>query len=619
MEFAESLEVFRDELGAVVADHPWLHAGMPYRHAVIIEHHECQTSIKCQTSISRELISFSTRWRSPTQFFIIGRGPDVQHRRDGRFPVPPIRKSQMMQLSRMIGLALVFIATSAGKFAIADDVKPNILFIFTDDQNFKTLSCYPEAFDWVDTPNIDELARHGVRFERTYFGAWCMPSRASFLTGRLQHGIQTMRMEGKYPRSAYDPKKCRFWPAELRKHGYHTAQIGKWHTGVDTGYGRDWDHQIVWNRPGQPDNAGHYFYDQIVTFNGVDRAVPGYSTDNYTNWAIDYLKGKNRDESKPWYLWLCYGAIHGPTTPADRHEGKLAGKRATVPEDIFGPWDTKPKYLTNTASWQPGPNGEPRRRKKSYAASNFNTNTAGQSFDDWVQQANECAMAIDEGVGRLIATLRETGQLDNTLIIFAADQGFALGEHGMNNKVAPYDAAIASPMIVVHPNKIAEGKVCKHPVNAPDMVRFMADAAGVKIPWRTDGRDISQLMTDPETQSWDSPMLMTHTGRKYGSDTDSMPDEESLYQVGGIPWYVLLRDGRYKYVRYFVDGEMEELYDLESDPEELVNLALVEERHQTLVELRRLADAELRRTKAGFVNRLPATSSMVKERGGAVQ
>ena len=486
---------------------------------------------------------------------------------------------------------------------------PNILFIFSDDQNYKTLSCYPDAPDWIDTPNIDALAENGVRFERCYFGAWCMPSRASFLTGRLQHGIQSMRMEGKYPRSVYDPKQCRFWPAELRKHGYHTAQIGKWHTGIDTGNGRDWDHQMVWNRPGHPENAGNYFYDQIVTVNGVDQHVDGYSTDNYTKWALDYIHGRNRDANKPWYLWLCYGAVHGPTTPADRHEGKLAGNKAEVPADIFGPWPEKPAFLNTLRAWQRGEDGKPYRRSRRVASTNFNTNTAGQPFDDWIQQTNECAMAIDEGVGQLVAALRDTGQLQNTLIVYAADQGFALGEHGMNNKVAAYDAAVASPMIISHPGHVAENKVCKHPVNAPDVVRLFCDTAGIELPWKIDGRDLGPLITDPETADWRSPMIMTHTGRKYGSDTDRMPDEAALYEVGGIPWYVLLRDGKYKYIRTMVAGEVEEVYDLESDPEELANLALKAEHNELLKSLRETALTELRRTDAQFVDNLPPTAA----------
>jgi arylsulfatase A-like enzyme len=127
----------------------------------------------------------------------------------------------------------------------AEPARPNILFILADDQSYKTLGCYPEAWPWVKTPNIDRLATEGLRFHAAYLGAWCMPARASLLTGRHPHGVESMRMEGKYPASAYDPKRCPFVPAALRAQGYQTAQIGKWHTGVDAGWGRDWDYQAV--------------------------------------------------------------------------------------------------------------------------------------------------------------------------------------------------------------------------------------------------------------------------------------------------------------------------------------------------------------------------------------
>ena len=78
-----------------------------------------------------------------------------------------------------------------------------------------------------------------------------MPSRATLLTGHHQHGIESMRMEGEYPGSAYDPDKCPFWPSVFRKSGYTTTHIGKWHTGFDDGFGRDWDHQIIWKYRGQ--------------------------------------------------------------------------------------------------------------------------------------------------------------------------------------------------------------------------------------------------------------------------------------------------------------------------------------------------------------------------------
>lgn len=483
--------------------------------------------------------------------------------------------------------------------------RPNILFIYADDQSYKTISCYGASPEWVRTPNIDALARSGVRFDRAYLGAWCMPSRASILTGRLQHGVESMSMAGQYPGSSYDPKLCPFVPAQFRQQGYHTAQIGKWHTGVDSGWGRDWDYQIVWNRPAHPENAGNYFTDQILTVNGVQRRDPGYSTDNYTNWAIEYIEGQHRDPNKPWYLWLCYGAIHGPTTPADRHLGTLAGKQAPVPEDIYGPWPDKPAYLQTTAAWVKGPDGRPAMKPKRREATNFNTLKAGLSYDKWIQQYNECNMAVDEGVGRVLKSLEASGQLENTLVIYSADQGYGLGEHGFNQKVAPYDSTVASSLIISQPGKIPAGKVCAHPVNSPDLVDLMCHTAEVKIPWKMHGRDIRPLLQQPDSVQWEAPMILTHTSRIYGSDTAQIPTNEDLTITSDVPWYVLLRDGQYKYIRYLLDGETEELYDLQADPEELKNLARTPEHRERLISLRSKAIAELRRTEAPFVDKLP--------------
>ncbi len=513
------------------------------------------------------------------------------------------------------GLALLLTLLCAGFPANrlhADDPpaarRPNILFIYADDQSYKTLGCYPESPDWVRTPNIDRLAARGVRFERAYLGPWCMPSRASLLTGRLQHAVPSMTMAGTYPGSTYDPAQCPFVPAQFREAGYHTAQIGKWHTGTDTGFGRDWDYQIVWNRPAHPDNAGNYYANQILTINGEDRPTEGYSTDNYTDWAVEYIRGEHRDAAKPWYLWLCYGAVHGPTTPAPRHKGAYKGEVAPVPADILGPWPEKPSYLAQTSAWISGPDGQPAMRRKPRNASNFDTLEAGKSYQAWVQQVNECALALDEGVGRVLEALEKSGQLENTLVIYTADQGYGLGEHGFNQKVAPYDATIASPLIISRPGRLPEGEVCRHPVNSPDLVDLFCRTAGVTVPWKTHGRDIRPLLESPGREDWNTPMLLTHTARKYGAETDVIPtDPNVLGAAGNTPWYVLLRDGQYKYIRTLVAGEPEELYDLQADPEELVNLALREEHQPRLEQLRARAIEELRRTDARFVEALPAT------------
>lgn len=515
---------------------------------------------------------------------------------------------------RFAGVCLGLLLTAYFPRAAAAD-RPNILFIFADDQSYKTLGCYPESPDWVRTPNIDRLASRGVRFERAYLGPWCMPARASILTGRLQHAIQSMTMAGTYPGSTYDPAQCPFIPAEFRKAGYHTAQIGKWHTGTDTGFGRDWDWQIVWNRPGKPDNAGNYYENQILTFNGVDREVPGYSTDNYTDWAVEYIRGEHRDSQKPWYLWLCYGAIHGPTTPAPRHKGAFKGQSAPVPVDIFGPWPDKPSYLAETSAWVAEDDGRPAMRRKIRAASNFDTLEPGKPYDAWIQQVNECMLAVDEGVGRVLAALEESGQLANTLVVYTADQGYGLGEHGFNQKVAAYDATIASPLIISRPGTIVEGAVCRHPVNSPDLVDLFCREAGVTIPWKTHGRDIRPLLQQPTRDDWQSPMLLTHTARNYGAETDVIPiDPKILGAASGTPWYALLRDGRFKYIRTFVAGEPEELYDLDADPEELVNLALRPEHRQQLSTLRARAIEQLQLTDARFTAALPPTRQMLADR-----
>ena len=103
-----------------------------------------------------------------------------------------------------------------------------------------------------------------------------------------------------------------------------------------------------------------------------------------------------------------------------------------------------------------------------------------QPFDFWVKQYNEAVAAIDEGVGRIYETLRRTGQLDNTVIVFTSDQGFAWGDHGLRDKRYPYDAALRNPLIVRAPARFASGETCSEPVNGPDIVRTLHSIAAVK-------------------------------------------------------------------------------------------------------------------------------------------
>jgi arylsulfatase A-like enzyme len=468
--------------------------------------------------------------------------------------------------------------------------RPNILFIYTDDHSYRTIGAYPQSYPWVKTPTIDKLASEGVRFEYAYIGTWCMPSRATLLTGHHQFAVESMHMEGPYPGSAYDPEKCPFWPKAFRDNGYFTAHIGKWHTGVDTGYGRDWDFQIVWNRPAHPETSGHYYYDQPITYQGGEtKMLKRYSTDQYTDWAVDLIEGKDRDPDKPWYLWLCYGAVHGPFTPADRHLKEYAGIDFDTPADVFGPRPGKPDWAQKINQWVRGPNGQP-------------------SFDDrsitsWVRQYHQGVLALDEGIARVIAAVEKSGQRDNTLIVFTSDQGLAFGQHGFRGrKVAPYDSNIRSPLIISQPSRLPQGTVVTTPVGGVDLVPTFFSFAGIEQPWKMHGQDLTPLLEDPNAK-WDRPMMLTATGQTYGSDTNVIPTGEGVMHAD-VPWYVMLRQGKYKYVRPLIE-DLEELYDLQADPDELDNLAVKPAHRETLERFRKAAVAELRRNGAGFVDNMP--------------
>jgi arylsulfatase A-like enzyme len=501
---------------------------------------------------------------------------------------------------------LIFALFLAGSASAAD--KPNILLIYTDDHTHRSVSCYPEAWDWVKTPNIDALADKGVRFHHATIGTWCMASRATILTGKLQFGVESMRMEGEYPGSAYDPEKCPFWPKTFREQGYTTAHIGKWHTGVDSGYGRDWDFQVVWNRPKYTENAGHYYYDQQLEINGVPLMVPGYSTDNYTKWASDFIKGANRDAEKPWFLWVCYGAVHGPFTPADRHLEALEDVEVPIPADIYPPRPGKPAYMQRMNNWVKGEkDGQPQLRG-GFTGRTVNTQGIhGNSLNDWVRQVHQGVIAIDEGVGNIVDALETSGQLENTLIIFTSDQGMGWGQHGFRHKLGPYDATIRSPMIVSMPGAVAEGEVCKTPVGGADIAPTIFGFAGLDLPWKMHGHDLAPLLKNPDA-AWEHPVLMCLTSNRYGSDTDTIlpPEEQELV---GVPWWISLTKGHFKYIRTLTEGEVEELYDLNADPEELDNLAIKPKFRQQLLAMRSATIAELKRNEAGFVDNLPAVAN----------
>jgi arylsulfatase A-like enzyme len=400
-------------------------------------------------------------------------------------------------------------------------------------------------------------------------------------------------MVGPYPGTEYDPKVLTFWPSVFRKSGYFTGIIGKWHLGPDHGHGRDWDFSAVWDHTNHA--CGDYFLNQKISFNGgLPQAVGGYSTDNYTQYAVDFIQERGRDKKNPWYLWLCYDAVHGPYRPADRHRGVYRPEDSPVPrpEDLYPPRPTKPNYMKNYGRWKANEAGEPVSK--------------GRTLSGCVQQYNRCILALDEGVGRVRQALEQTGQLDDTVVMLTSDQGFAWGQHGFEWKYAPYDANLRAPLLIRYPQLVPPATVCTHPVGGQDLIPTFFALAGIELPWKMHGRNLMPLLRQPDRKDWNEPVLMENTKFYYGDDTAAGTGPG----WNGVPWWLFLREGKYKYVRTLVPGEIEELYDLESDPGELVNLALLPERQKTLVQYREKLLAELERTDAAMREHLPPVAGM---------
>ncbi|MCP4777921.1 MAG: sulfatase-like hydrolase/transferase, partial [Planctomycetaceae bacterium] len=196
---------------------------------------------------------------------------------------------------------------------------------------------------------------------------------------------------------------------------------------------------------------------------------------------------------------------------------------------------------------------------------------------------------------------------DNTVIVFTSDQGFAWGQHGFKNKVAPYDAAIRGPLIIVKPD--SQPTVIRTPVTAVDLTATIMAQAETNPQWKLHGRDLTPLIKGVKNFTGDQArMLLTHTARSYGKSTTVIPKpgDKALTHGPGVPWYAILCEGKFKYVRTLIEGEVEELYDVNNDPEELDNLALKPAFQEILASYRANAKAELQRTEAPFVGNLPA-------------
>ena len=420
---------------------------------------------------------------------------------------------------------------SLGLMAAAPD-RPNILVILTDDQRWDAMGCAGNRV--VQTPNMDRLAREGVRFANVFVTtSLCSPSRASLLSGRYarQHGVRNNFTE--YPNALPG------YPTRLHDAGYETAYVGKWHMGEDNDEKRPgFDHWF--SHRGQ----GNYF-DNEFNDDGVRRKVPGYYTTAVTEHALAWLA---RPRSKPFLLVLGHKAPHGgPIQPEPRFEHALDAIPIARPpnaDDHSGPG--KPSWLRESLPTWHGLEG-PLYGQKTY--------------DRFVRAYLATLLSVDESVGRLLAALEGSGQLDRTVIIFTSDNGFVLGEHGRVDKRTMYEASIRIPLLVRHPAIARPGLVVSNLVLSLDLAPSIVDIAGARPLPGIEGR------------SW-VPLARGHRPRwrdAFLYEYNYEPQFPYTPNVRGI------RTAEWKLIRYpHGDGTPDrftgELYHLPSDPHEQRNL-----------------------------------------------
>jgi N-acetylglucosamine-6-sulfatase len=425
-----------------------------------------------------------------------------------RFPGHPF-------LSRRAALGTLAAAPGAS----AQDRRPNTLFVLVDDLRWDATGVTGHPF--VKTPAIDRIAREGVRFDNAFVTTpLCSPSRASFLTGQFAHQHD---VRGNGDSTALSMKLATY-PAMQQKAGYETAFIGKWHMGADDTPRPGFDRWVSFKGQGVYNNP-------VFNVDGRQSPQSGYITDLLTRQAVDFIR---KPRGKPFSLVLAHKAVHGPFTPAERHR--------TL-------WANDP--IRRAASVNDALQDKPALRRQPQSA----TAQRGPS-DEIIRQQMQCLAAIDEGLARVLAALEETRQLDNTAIVFASDNGYLWGEHGLGDKRAAFDESIRIPMFVRYPALIRPGTRVRDFVLNVDLAPTMLELSRVAPARDMRGRSVVPLIA----------------GRAKAWRTSFIAEYFEEPQFPRVPSWQALRTPRFKYVRYTQLEGMDEFYDLQSDPQELKNL-----------------------------------------------
>ncbi|QDU89814.1 Arylsulfatase [Pirellulimonas nuda] len=424
----------------------------------------------------------------------------------------------------------------AGSVAAADKPPVNILFIMSDDHAAHAIGAYGGRFAPLDpTPTLDRLASEGVRFDRCFCSnSICVPSRATLMTGQYSHknGLRTLVGEL--------PAERQTLALRMREAGYETAMIGKWHLGAEPAA---FDHYCVLDGQGKYFNPTFFVRGPKAWPHNTRRPSDAsydsiHSSDAITDESIAWLRKRKSD--RPFFLMHHFKAPHDNFENAERYDWLY--------DDVEIP---EPANLTHRGGH--GPVGRPpygtsvsRRNTRRNMGQHMDTPQSlddqaytAESYQRYLKKYLRCVRGVDDNIARLLRALKDLGQLDNTIVIYTADQGFMLGEHDYIDKRWIYEESMRMPLIVWGAGVPSGGAVRHELISNVDYLPTILDLAGADPAGddlagddaagaQLDGRSFAPMLSGEAIEDWRDQayyrywMHMTHhdVPAHYGIRTD---------------------------------------------------------------------------------------------------
>ena len=411
----------------------------------------------------------------------------------------------------------------------APAARPNVVYIVADDYRSDLLSLRGHPF--VRTPNIDRIGREGACFTNAFVTtSLCSPSRASFLTGRYAHQHKVY-----YNRSSetFDKSEATF-PRLLHDAGYRTAYTGKWHIGNDARPRPGFDRWAV--LPGQG-----IYRDPVLNVDGEQKKYPGHVDAIVGRFAAEFIE--NQDGKQPFCLCVGIKSPHAEQLPPDDLKSALEDVEIPKPPSWYEDFAASGKADVVT--------------KSCFLAERFfdGPDQLKGGWQRYIKDFYRCSMSADRTVGAVLQALDRKGLAGNTLVIFAGDNGFFLGEHRLVDKRFPYEDALRIPLVMRQPGVIARESVIPRMTLNLDVCPTVLQACGVPVPRNVAGRALQPVLAGKPPANWRTEMFYEYAER-----------------IWGCPAIVAVRTERHKYIEYLDPASTNELYDLAIDSGEMRNL-----------------------------------------------